>query len=355
MVALIWVRGLIAHRPARILATVLGVAVGVALIAAIGTFLSATTSRMTQRAIARVPVDWQVQAQTGARPSRRALRRSAAFPGCSHALPVSFTDRPRPDERPLAGSTQTTGAAQVLGLPAGYARTFPDELRLLTGSLNGPLLAQQTASNLHAAPGSSVTSRSPAAHGSRDDRRRGRSARRRLPVSEPSARRPALSSRRPAGQRAAAARDRPSRASYAPVRASRPELIRHQVHVAARAPAAGQPERRLRGHHLPGAQPREPARRIGHRRQQPRRRAGQRPRGRALRPDPVPVPRRPRRRPGRTADRSDRIGGADRRRRDAALLRTRGASTRTLVGSALGRDAARRRPRGARSAWVRRC
>ena len=69
MVALIWVRGLIAHRPTRILATVLGVAVGVALIAAIGTFLSATTSRMTQRAIARVPVDWQVQVTPGSDPS----------------------------------------------------------------------------------------------------------------------------------------------------------------------------------------------------------------------------------------------------------------------------------------------
>ena len=155
MVALIWVRGLIAHRPARILATVLGVAVGVALIAAIGTFLSATTSRMTQRAIARVPVDWQVQAQTGARPSA-VLSTVRGFPGVSHALPVSFTTAPSLT-KPTHGSTQTTGAAQILGLPAGYARTFPQELRLLTGSLNGPLLAQQTASNLHAAPGSSVT------------------------------------------------------------------------------------------------------------------------------------------------------------------------------------------------------
>ena len=41
MIALSWVRGLIAHRPTRILATVVGVAVGVALIASIGTFLSA--------------------------------------------------------------------------------------------------------------------------------------------------------------------------------------------------------------------------------------------------------------------------------------------------------------------------
>ena len=65
MVALKWLRGLIAHRPVRILATALGVAVGVALIASIGTFLSATNSKMTQRAVARVAVDWQVEVQPG--------------------------------------------------------------------------------------------------------------------------------------------------------------------------------------------------------------------------------------------------------------------------------------------------
>src|SRR6202035_411150 len=55
------------------------------------------------------------------------------------------------------GSTQTTGEARVLGLPPGYATAFPGELRLLTGSLTGGLVAQQTASNLHVAPGDAVT------------------------------------------------------------------------------------------------------------------------------------------------------------------------------------------------------
>ena len=68
MVALTWLRGLLAHRRSRLLATAAGVAVGVALLASIGTFLSSTTSKMTQRAIARVPVDWQVEAQPGANP-----------------------------------------------------------------------------------------------------------------------------------------------------------------------------------------------------------------------------------------------------------------------------------------------
>ena len=52
---------LVPHRRGRLLATAVGVAVGVALLASIGTFLSATTAQMTKRAIGRVAVDWQVE------------------------------------------------------------------------------------------------------------------------------------------------------------------------------------------------------------------------------------------------------------------------------------------------------
>jgi putative ABC transport system permease protein len=38
MVALMWLRGLLAHRRSRLLSSALGVAVGVALLASIGTF-----------------------------------------------------------------------------------------------------------------------------------------------------------------------------------------------------------------------------------------------------------------------------------------------------------------------------
>ena len=61
------------------------------------------------------------------------------------------------------GTTQTTGAAQVLGLAPGYPAAFPAELRLLSGSLGGVLIAQQTASNLHVAPGDTVTVARPGA------------------------------------------------------------------------------------------------------------------------------------------------------------------------------------------------
>ena len=155
MIALSWLRGLVGHRPTRLAATAVGVAVGVALIASIGTFLSATNAKMTQRAIARVAIDWQVEAQPGADPAA-VLATVRAFPGMTQALPVRFASAPSLTAT-TQGTTQTTGSAKVLGLPAGYAAAFPGELRLLSGSLGGVLVAQQTASNLHVAPGSTVT------------------------------------------------------------------------------------------------------------------------------------------------------------------------------------------------------
>ena len=155
MNALSWIRGLVRHRPARMLATVAGVTVAVALIAAIGTFLSATTSRMTARAIARVPVDWQVEAQPGTS-GASLLAQVRQAPGVQQAVPVSLTTSPGLSAT-VSGSTQTTGAAQIVGLPPGYTTIFPGELRPLAGTLAGPVLAQQTASNLHAAPGGTVT------------------------------------------------------------------------------------------------------------------------------------------------------------------------------------------------------
>ena len=95
MVALNWLRGLLAHRPTRVVATAVGVGVGVALIASIGTFLSSTNSKMTHRAIARVAVDWQAQAQPGAS-AAAVLSTVRAFPGVRRALPVQFAGAPEP-------------------------------------------------------------------------------------------------------------------------------------------------------------------------------------------------------------------------------------------------------------------
>jgi putative ABC transport system permease protein len=155
MVALTWLRGLLAHRRSRLLSTALGVAVGVALLASIGTFLSSTTSKMTQRATGRVPVDWQVEAQNGASPAD-VLAKTRAQSGVTRALPVSFAATSGL-KATVGGSTQQTGPGRVLGLPDNYSQTFPGVIRVLSGSGTGVLLYQQTASNLHAKPGDTIT------------------------------------------------------------------------------------------------------------------------------------------------------------------------------------------------------
>jgi putative ABC transport system permease protein len=164
VVALTWLRGLIAHRRARLASTALGVAVGVALLASIGAFLSSTVAQMTRRATTRVAVDWQVETQPGADPNA-VIRGVRAFPTVKTSLPVDFGSTGGL-ETTVGGTTQRTGAGRVLGIPDGYARAFPGELRTLAGSGTGVLLAQQTAANLHARPGDTVsiirTGRTPA-------------------------------------------------------------------------------------------------------------------------------------------------------------------------------------------------
>lgn len=155
MVALSWLRGLVARRRARLMSTAAGVAVGVALIASIGTFLSSTTSKMTTRAIARVPVDWQVEVQPGGDPAR-VLRQVQGFPGVKRALPVQFAETTGLAAT-SGGSVQRTGPGRVLGLPAAYRTVFPGQLRTLAGRDSGVLLAQQTAANLHARPGDTIS------------------------------------------------------------------------------------------------------------------------------------------------------------------------------------------------------
>ncbi|HEX4720222.1 MAG TPA: hypothetical protein VH300_16995, partial [Thermoleophilaceae bacterium] len=110
---------------------------------------------MTTRAVARVPVDWQVEVTQGAH-ANQVLQQVRAQPHVQTALPVSFMRTPHLTAT-TNGSTQTTGQARVLGLPTGYARAFPGELRVLSGSLKGPLLFQQTAANLRARPGDVVS------------------------------------------------------------------------------------------------------------------------------------------------------------------------------------------------------
>ncbi len=154
MFGLTWIRGLVARRGARLSATAAGVAVAVALLASIGAFVGASKATMTRRAGTAVAVDWQVQVQPGS-DTRAVLRETAVAPGVSAAIPVEFGTTTG-FAATTGGTSQTTGPGVVLGLPDGYRTTFPNEVRDLAGATNGVLLAQQTAANLHAAPGDTV-------------------------------------------------------------------------------------------------------------------------------------------------------------------------------------------------------
>ncbi len=152
---LIWLRGLLVRRGGRLLATAVGVAIAVALLASLGAFFAASRATMTQRAVQSVAVDWQVEVQPHGSASK-VLNAVRAAPGTTTALPVGFASTTGLGAT-TAGTTQTTGPGDVLGLPANYTSTFPTAVRVLAGSSSGVLVAQQTAANLHVAPGDKIS------------------------------------------------------------------------------------------------------------------------------------------------------------------------------------------------------
>jgi putative ABC transport system permease protein len=151
----LWLLGLLRRQPQRIFGAATGVAIAVALLASLGAFLAHARATMTDRAVASVGVDWQVQVARGSDPVTVATLVAQA-PSVAARQSVGYAQVPGFTST-TAGSSQTTGSGVVLGIPASYRATFPDEIRGLTGRPTGVLLAQQTASNLHAGPGSTIT------------------------------------------------------------------------------------------------------------------------------------------------------------------------------------------------------
>ncbi len=155
MLALLWFKGLLSRRRGRLVGTVAGVALTVALLATIGAFISYSGASMTQRAITDVPVDWQVQLSSGADPN-------AAVKAVGKATPYTALERVGyADTAGLksttGGTTQITGRGKVLGINESYQKSFPKEIAKLQGLTKGVLLAQQTAANLHAKPGDEIS------------------------------------------------------------------------------------------------------------------------------------------------------------------------------------------------------
>jgi putative ABC transport system permease protein len=109
---------------------------------------------MTQRASGTVGVDWQVEVQPGADPNA-VLATIRTQSGVSATRAIGFA-RITGLRASSGATTQTTGPGVLLGLPLDYGSAFPGTVRLLAGSLHGALVAQQTAANLHVVPGDTV-------------------------------------------------------------------------------------------------------------------------------------------------------------------------------------------------------
>lgn len=149
-----WLLGLLRRRSGRLAMTSAGIAASVALLACLGSFLSAAQHSMTARALRGVAVDWQVEVQPNTAASA-VLTTVQSTPSVTAALPVGFAQSTGFVSQ-TGASTQTTGPAIVLGIPHSYRAQFPHAIRTLVGAGGGVLLAQQTAANLHAAPGDTV-------------------------------------------------------------------------------------------------------------------------------------------------------------------------------------------------------
>ena len=150
-----WIWGVIRFRGTSLAAAGSGVALAVALLATLGLFVSHSASTMTARAISTIAPDWQVKLTGTVDVDQTMSSIKETVPAdvlqvVDYADVKSFTGN-------LGGTVQTTGTGKVVGIKTGYAKDFPRQMRLLAGSLDGVLIAQQTAANLHANPGDAVT------------------------------------------------------------------------------------------------------------------------------------------------------------------------------------------------------
>lgn len=151
----VWLVGLWRRGRARLIGAAAGVAVAVALIACLGSFLAHSQATMTDRATRTVAVDWQIQLSPDVA-SAAAEQLVRAAPGVEATAPVGFASTSGLSAF-TGASTQTTGPGMVLGWSPTYREVFPQQIRTLAGADTGVLLAQQTAANLHAAPGDTIS------------------------------------------------------------------------------------------------------------------------------------------------------------------------------------------------------
>lgn len=150
-----WIKGMLIQRPGSLFGAMAGVAVTITLLAFLEIFLVTSAATMTARAISGVPIDWQVLLAAGTDAGAFQNTLEKAVP-CRKVEKVGYASVDG-FSAATGGSVQTTGPGKVLGISANYRTAFPGEIRQLTGSRQGVLVAQQTAANLHVKEGDSVT------------------------------------------------------------------------------------------------------------------------------------------------------------------------------------------------------
>lgn len=151
----LWISGVMKRRLGRMAGTVAGVTITAALLATLAIFLVGSSVTMTERAVGAVPIDWQVELVPAADPT--AIRAAIGKAADVRALAQVNYAQIGGLEASTGGTVQTTGPGKAIAFSAGYRKDFPKEVRPLLGTADGALLAQQTAANLHAGPGDTVT------------------------------------------------------------------------------------------------------------------------------------------------------------------------------------------------------
>jgi putative ABC transport system permease protein len=151
----LWLKGVFAGHSARLVGAAVGLALPVALLTSLGTFVVVSSESMARRAVASLPVDWQVLLAIGADPAVviDAIGNAAHYDSLrqvGYANTDGFAAQ-------TGETSQTTGPGKVLGLEKDYRQVFPGQIQLNLGSWDGVLALNQTAANLHIAPGDTVT------------------------------------------------------------------------------------------------------------------------------------------------------------------------------------------------------
>ena len=159
MIVLYWLRSLFRVAPKRTVATAAGIALAVAFAATLAIFVISASYTMTARAIANVPVDWQVELGPGI--DRTAVETALDQAGVAKLIrPVEYA-RVDGFAATTGDTQQVTGPGQAIGIAPDYLTAFPNQVTLLSGSLDGPVLYSQTAANLHVGVGDEISVRRP--------------------------------------------------------------------------------------------------------------------------------------------------------------------------------------------------